>query len=163
MIREYIIIKLAMQQEGDDDEEVIALVKDLESYDEFYVVINDYFLSHYPEHVWGSFKKLQIGDRIKGELVLINCQTMPLKNGCFFTQKKSFISSINYRLIHSSVFKGQFEVLRKDKENPFSVKYPYGNYDMRVDENRMIAFNSTEIALRGELYLETVGEIISSK
>ncbi len=66
-------------------------------------------------------------------------------------------------MIHSSVFKGQFEVLRKDKENPFSVKYPYGNYDMRVDENRMIAFNSTEIALRGELYLETVGEIISSK
>lgn len=51
MIREYIIIKLAIQQEGDDDEEVIALVKDLESYDEFYVVINDYFLSHYPEHV----------------------------------------------------------------------------------------------------------------
>ena len=160
MIREYVIIKLLIQQEGDDDEEVIALVKDVESRDEFYVVINDYYLSHYPEHLWDSFKELQIGDRIKGELVLINCQTLPLKNRCFFKQKAFFISRIRYRMIQSSAFQGQFEVLDKEKENPLRVKYPYGDFDMRVDENKMLSVNSNEIGLRGELYLETVGEII---
>lgn len=35
MIREYEIYGVTMQQEGDDDEEIIALIKDVESYDFF--------------------------------------------------------------------------------------------------------------------------------
>ena len=51
MIREYQIINVELHQADEDDEEVIATVRDVISCDEFYVVINDYFLEHYPEHL----------------------------------------------------------------------------------------------------------------
>lgn len=125
-------------------------------------MINDYCLPHSPEHVWGCYKKLQSGDRIKGELVLINCQTMPLRDKCYFKQNRSIIDYIHYSSIQGSSFMGQFRILEKAEKLCFSVKYPYGNYDMRVDGNSMINVNTSEIGLRGEIYLETVGGIIKA-
>ena len=46
---------------------------------------------------------------------------------------------------------------------PVSVKYPYDNFDNRVDENRLLKVDSNKIGLKGELYLETIGEIIRDR
>jgi hypothetical protein len=163
MIREYQIINVELHQADEDDEEVIATVRDVISCDEFYVVINDYFLEHYPEHLWDTFNKLQKNDRIKGELVLINCQITELMSSCYFSQK-GYLVDLHLLFQKSSIksagFTGQFEVLKTDDSIPISVKYPYGTYDIRVDKNRLLKVESKEIGLRGELYLETIGGII---
>ena len=161
MIREYEIIKIQIQHSGEDDEEAVALVRDVSTCDEFYVEINDYFFDHYSEHVWGIYNKLQNNDRIKGELILINCHKTNTNRNHFFEQKGvvvSMFTKYHYPLLFSSGFIGQFEVLEMYNAIPVRVKYPYGDYDIRVDENRMLMDKSNEIGLRGELYLETVGD-----
>lgn len=163
MIRKYMVIHSEVHQPGKDDEETVALVRDVESCDEFYVVINDYFFEHYPDHIWDIFNKLERNDIIKGELVLIDCQITELKSSRYFTQKGCFVDLhmlFQKPLIKSSGFTGQFEILKTEDAIPVSVKYPYGNFDIRVDKNRLLKVDSNEIGLRGELYLETVGEIL---
>lgn len=161
MIREYEIIKIQIQHSGEDDEEAVALVRDVNTCDDFFVVINDYFYDHYSKHVWGIYNKLQNNDRIKGELIFINCHKTVLNSNRYFVQEgvvTSMFTKIHYPLLFSSSFRGQFEVIEMENDIPIRVKYPYGDYDIRVDENRMLIVKSNEVGLRGELYLETVGD-----
>lgn len=148
MIRTYKIINIIHKSEF--DMEALALVRDIELQEEFYVVINDHSVDHLMEHEYGIYNLLKENDLIKGELMIIEPHIIETMGDTYFAQNITISD-----LMNSPSFEGEMKVYGVDNGRTV-LEYPDGDTLFCLD-CEAVPISEDSIRLRGELFLDTIG------
>ncbi len=150
MIKTYKIIDCICRDEFDF--EVVARVLDVETNVEMCVLINDYSLDQFSDHVDGIYKQLQAGNLIKGELFVLFTQQLDATGVLFF---KPRITCDYFKL--SAFFEGEFIVDILGENGSVVLDNPNLKLTIKSDADEDLNTKLGTVHLTGELYLKTVG------
>ena len=151
MIKSYKVIDCIFRDEFDF--EAVARVLDVETNVEMCVLINDYSLEQFSDHVYGIYKQLHAGDYIKGELFVLFTRQLESTGKLFF---KPRITCDYFKL--SAYCEGEFAVDKVEESGSVVLENPELNLTIKTDADEEVNVESGTVHLTGELYLKTVGK-----
>ncbi len=154
MIKTYEIIEYICRDEFDF--EVVAKVFDVETKVEMCVLINDYSLEQFSDHVDGIYKQIHAGDHIKGELFILFTQQLEPTGTLFFKPK---ITCDYFKL--SAYCEGEYLVDKVKGSGSVVLYNPEFNLKIKTDADEDVNVKSSTVHLTGELYLKTIGSPFS--
>ena len=137
------------------DMESVAVIRDEITKITLNVVVNDHYVDSQTNHISGLYSKLEKGEYIKGELYLVLVSKIARTGKTYFVQDRKITHNIG-----SPSFVGEFEFDHISKNPLVVLRYPNSDILLRIEMDYNIIdpdeFIET-LALRGELFLETIG------
>ncbi len=137
------------------DMESIAVIRDENTQISLNVVINDHYVDSEPSHISGLYSKLEKGEYIQGELYLVLVSKTTPRGDTYFIQNRRITPDIG-----SPSFIGEFEIDSISNDSMTVLKYPNSDMLLKLESDYNLNESSEclkTIALRGELFLETIG------